>query len=159
MFLVKFLIGLGPLHNFKSSVGFVLPAPTPRPKPAEWPTYVCISACVMAACITLNPSVGQLWSQSTSPALAAVDRVIAPLGVSIDQHPALNAPTQRPVIAIIFGCIQPDETVDEPTRAEKLAEYGETPEVGELKTITQPVHWRRPDGETSYRFDTEQFRD
>ena len=121
--------------------------------------YLCMVACVFAACITLNPSANQLWSRSTSPALAAIERVIAPLGVSIDPHPAPNAPPPRPVIAFIFGCIQPDETVDEPTRAEKLAEYGDAPEVGELKTLTQPVHWRRPLGETSYQFDTDAVRD
>ena len=126
-----------------------------RANGCEWDSYVCIAACVLAACITLNPSAGQLWSQSASPALATMDRVISPLRVSVDPHPAPNAPSQRPVIAVIFGCIQPDETVDELTRAEKLAEYGETPEVGDVKTITQPVHWKRPIGETSYRFDAE----
>jgi hypothetical protein len=147
------------MNPLKSSAGFLLPAPTPRPKPAVWPMYVCMAGCVLAACITLNPSANRLWSQSTSPALAAVDRVIAPLGVSINQHLTPSTPSVRPVIAIIFGCIQPDETVDEPTRAERLAEHGETPEVGDLKTITQPVHWRRPLGETSYQLDTESFRD
>jgi hypothetical protein len=147
------------MSSLKSSTGFVLPTPMSRPKPAVWPMYLCVVACLLAACITLNPSAGQLWSHTASPALVAVDRMIAPLGMSIDSHPAPNAPLQQPVIAIIFGCIQPDETVIEPTRAEKLAQTPDAPEVGDLKTITQPVHWRRPEGETSYRFDTEQFRD
>ena len=146
------------MNNFKSSAGFVLPAPTPRPAQAKWPLYFCAVATVMAGCITLIPSVGRLWSRSAYPVLVAVDRLIAPLGVSIDQHPTPNGPAPRPIIAIVFGCIQPDETVEEPTQAEKLAETSDTPEVGDLKSITHPVKWRRPLGETSYRLDTEQFR-
>ncbi len=147
------------MNNLTSSTGFVLPAPVPRPAPAVWPAYCCTAMCVMAAVITLNPSAGQLWSESAYPALAAVDRMIAPLGVSIDQHSAPNAPIHRPMIAIVFGCIQPDETVAEPTQAEKLAETSDMPEVGELESMTHPANWRRPPGETSYRLDTEQFRD
>ncbi len=120
---------------------------------------MCVAASLVAACITLNPTMGDYWSQTASPALAAVDRVIAPLGMSLDQSPAPNAPPQRPLIAVVFGCIQPDETVDEPTRAEKLALDKEAPEVGDLKSVTRPVNWRRPVGETWYRFDTSQFRD
>lgn len=146
------------MNHLRSSTGFVLPAPVYRPAPAKWPLYFCAAATVMAGCITLIPSVGQLWSQSAYPVLVAVDRMIAPLGVSIDQHPAPDAPMHRPMIAIVFGCIQPDETVEEPTQAEKLAESSDTPEVGDLKSMTHPANWRRPLGETSYRLDAEQFR-
>ena len=146
------------MNNFKSSAGFVLPAPDPRPVPAKWPLYLCAVGTVLAGCVTLIPSVGHRWSQAAYPALVAVDRMIAPLGVSIDPNPAPDAPVPRPVIAIVFGCIQPDETVEEPSPSEKPAETSDKPEVVDLKSVTHPASWRRPLGETSYEFDTSQFR-
>ncbi len=63
------------------------------------------------------------------------------------------------MIAVVFGCVQPDEAVEVLTRAERLAEFGDTPEVGDLNSMTHPTLWRRPEGETSYRHDTEQSAD
>lgn len=147
------------MNHFKSSVSFALCESATRPHRPQWPTYLCVVACVVAATITLNPEAGQLWSQTAAPVLASVDRELAPLGASINQHAAPNAPTLPPMIAVVFGCVQPDEAVEVLTRAERLAEFGDTPEVGDLKSVTQPTHWRRREGQTSYRQKIEKSAD
>ena len=147
------------MNHFKSSVSLALCESATRPRRPTWPIHLCVIACVVAAMITLNPEAGQLWSQSASPVLASVDRVLAPWGASINQHTAPNAPTLPPMIAVVFGCVQPDEAVDEQTRAERLVEFGDSPAVGDLKSVTQPTHWRRREGQTSYRHDLEKSAD
>ena len=147
------------MNHFKSSVSIAVCESATRPHRPIWPMHLCVIACVVAATITLNPEAGQLWSQSASPVLASVDRVLAPWGASINQHAAPNAPTLPPMIAVAFGCVQPDEAVDEQTRTERLAEFGDSPEVGDLKSVTQPTHWRRREGQTSYRHNIEKSVD
>lgn len=142
------------MNPFKSLAGFALCDRVTRPRRPQWPNYLCVVASVVAATITLNPKAGQLWSRSAAPVLASVDRVLAPWGASINQSAAPNAAAAPPMIAVVFGCVQPDEAVDELTRAERLTELGDMPDVSDLKSITHPVHWRRPEGETSYRHDS-----
>lgn len=144
------------MNQFKSTTDFVRCEMETRPRRSQWPNYLCVMATVVTATITLNPDVGQLWSESASPALASVDRVLAPWGASINQYAAPNAPAPTPMIAVVFGCIMPDETVDEVTRAEKMAEWADVPEVGDLKSISRPVHWQLPEGETSYLHDSKE---
>ncbi len=143
------------MKHYTSPTTFALCDFATRPRRSQWPTYLCVVACVVAATITLNPEASQLWSQSASPVLASVDRVLAPLGASFNQHLVPSVPTPQPMIAVVFGSLQPDEAVDELTRAERMAEFDEVPAVGDLKLITRPTHWRRREGETSYRHDTE----
>lgn len=142
------------MNQFKTSTGFVLVDTPPRPCRPLWPNYLCVGACVVAATITLNPEAGQIWSQSASPTLASVDRLLAPWGAAIYQYATPKAPPAPQMIAVVLGCVQPDESVDELTREERLIEWDDAPNASDLKSITHPVNWRRPEGETSYRHDS-----
>ncbi len=116
----------------------------------QWIDLICITACTLTAVITLVPAVGDRWSQATYPAIASVDRALAPYGVAIgpENHMIQETlestnPLSEPLNAIVFGNIQPDETVVELSFRDRLAPMRDVPEVRSLNAVTRPVHWQR----------------
>lgn len=131
-----------------ASVSFVLPPP--RRIGRELSAIACIAACVIAAVITLVPTAGDRWSQATYPAIASVDRALAPYGIAIGPQSVeipvnseSTSPLSDPKNVIVFGNIQPDETVVELSLKERLGFASDIQEVNSLKDVTRPVHWQR----------------
>ena len=107
------------------------------------PALLCVGACLVAAVITLSPSAGEFWSQQTDPAVAALDRVLAPHGVLVGPELVPEAPTSRPMIAVVFSRIMPDDSVEVPTEVAESEELRDEPQVGNLREITRPTGWLR----------------
>ena len=131
-----------------SAVSFVLPPP--RRVGRELSAIACIAACVIAAVITLVPAAGDRWSHATYPAIASWDRTLAPYGVAIGPQSLeipVNSESTTPLIdsknVIVFGNIQPDETVVELSLKDRLGLTSDMQEVSSLKDVTRPVHWQR----------------
>ena len=116
---------------------------TLREAPGQTPAIASVCACLFAGIITLSPAVGDFWSEQTYPAVAAVDRLLAPHGVIIGPEIATpEAPVSRPMIAVVFGSILPDDTVEEQQRVVHSA-VDDQPATAKYRDITRPAHWQR----------------
>ena len=130
-----------------------------RSATGQRPALVCTAACLMAALITLSPSAGDFWSQQTYPAVAALDRVLTPLGVLVGPELAPEAPTSRPMIAVVFGRIMPDDSVEEPTEVVEAEDDRDEAAVGDLREITRPAGWRRSSPQLRVSSEAYEIRD
>jgi hypothetical protein len=116
---------------------------TLREAPGQTPAIASVCACLFAGVITLSPEVGEIWSEQTYPAVAAVDRLLAPHGVIIGPEVSTpETPVSRPIIAVVFGSILPDETVQEQQR-DVHTDIAKAPVTAKLRDITRPAHWQR----------------
>ncbi len=113
--------------------------------PGQWPALACVAACLLTGAITLSPSVESLWSQQTYPAITALDRTLSWYGLSVGPEEETPTVVRRPMIAVVFGRIMPDDSVEEPEKEIPVASTNSMPdpEPVKLQDITRPVYWQR----------------
>ena len=104
-----------------------------------------MAACLLTGAITLSPSVESLWSQQTYPAITALDRTLSWYGLSVGPEEETPTVVRRPMIAVVFGRIMPDDSVEEPEKEIPVASTNSMPdpEPVKLQDITRPVYWQR----------------
>ena len=117
--------------------------------PGQGPAIAGVCACLFAGLIILSPSLGDFWSAHTFPIVSATDRWLVPFGVSIGPEVATpEAPVSRPMIAVFFGNIMPDDSVvedsvDEPQQLSSSESISDAPATAKFQDITRPAHWQR----------------
>ena len=134
-----------PLHLIKLLPRFSLPI---HPARGQFPAFSCVLAVLLASVITLSPDVGNFWSEQTYPAITAIDQFLVPHGISIGPQMESDITPSRPMIAVVFGSIMPDDSVeDEKVVADLKIESDESeemiaaPQITKLRDVTRPAGW------------------
>lgn len=152
------LAGRWMVHARKSLADILqaIPASTWELKHADGqaPALCCVVACLIAALVTMSDSVGEFWSAQTYPMVAAIDRQLEPLGVSIGPDISPDAPVSRPMIAVVFGRIMPDDDAEE-NPSEFADEIDGVTAGRDWNDIIRPAHWTRE--RSSKRLHSESF--